>query len=70
MAQIAEPATAAWVSLVVIVSKDEGFYRMFIYYRKLDAVTMRYTYPLPRKNKRAETLGDAVVFPTLNAGCG
>lgn len=64
-ANIIKHATAGWASHVVIVHKNDGSYRMRIDYGKLNAVTIRDTYPFPKTEERSDSLGEAVVFSTL-----
>lgn len=61
------PRTAECASPVVIVPKHNGSYCMCMDYRKQDAVSIHDAYPLPRKDKYIDFLGDVVVFPTLDA---
>lgn len=39
-------------------------------YRKLNAITMRYYYPIPRMYESTESLGDAEILNTLDASSG
>lgn len=67
---IIEPAQSAWASPVVLVLKADGSLRFCVDYRKLNAVTVRDTYPLPRMDECIDSLGEAKVFTTLDANWG
>jgi hypothetical protein len=65
-----EPATSEWASPVVLFPKPDGSLRLCIDYRKLNAITVCDTYPLPRMDEYIDSLGDAVVFSTLDCNSG
>jgi Reverse transcriptase (RNA-dependent DNA polymerase) len=67
---IIEPATSEWSSPVVLVPKRDGGMRFCVYCRKLDNLTERDLYHLPRLDEFIDSLGDAVVFSTLDANSG
>jgi hypothetical protein len=68
-AGVIEPATSEWASPVILVPKPDGSLRFCIDYRKLNAITVRDTYPLPRMDECIDYLGDAVVLdPRLKFG--
>lgn len=66
-ANIMEPATAERALPIVIEPKHDRSYRMCFDYRKLNAVTICDTYPLPRMDECIDFLGDATVFSALDA---
>ena len=69
-AKVIEQAQSEWASPVVIVPKTDGTHRFCVDYRKLNAGTVRDTYPLPRMDEYIDSLGDAKVFTTLETMWG
>ena len=67
---VIEPAVSEWAAPVVIVSKKDGSLRFCIDYRKLNDLTVKDSYPLPRIDECLDTLGHAKVFSTLDANSG
>jgi hypothetical protein len=65
-----EPASTEWASLVVLEPKPDGSMRFCVDYRKLNAMTTRDTYPIPRREECIDSLGDARIFSTLDCNCG
>ena len=55
-----------WASPVVLIRKKNGSLRYCVDYRKLNAVTRKDAYPLPRIDDTLDTLGDAKWFSTLD----
>jgi hypothetical protein len=64
--QVIEPATCEWASPIVLVPKPDGSLRFCVFYRRLNAITVPDTYALPRMDECIDSLGDAVVFTTLD----
>ena len=69
-AAVIEPAQSEWASPVVLVPKPDGSLRFCIDYRRVNAITVRDTYPLPRMDDCIDSLGDASVFTTLDCNSG
>jgi len=60
------PSHSAWASPVVIVPKKNGKARFCVDYRRLNNITKKDAYPLPRMQDCLDSLGDAQVFTSLN----
>jgi hypothetical protein len=69
-AEVIEPATSEWASPIVLVSKPDGSTRFCVDYRRLDAITVRDFYTLPRMDECIDSLGDAKIFTTLDCNSG
>jgi hypothetical protein len=69
-AGVIEPASTDWASPVVLVPKPDGTMRFCVDYRKLNAMTSRDTYRLPRMDECIYSLGNASIFSTLDCNCG
>jgi Reverse transcriptase (RNA-dependent DNA polymerase) len=67
---VIEPATCEWASPIVLVPKSDGSLRFCVDYRKLNAITVPDTYPLPRMDECIASLGEAVIFTTLDCNSG
>ena len=67
---IITPSNSPWAAPVILVKKKNGEYRMVIDYRKLNAVTKKDSYPLPRIDDLLDTLGKAKVFSALDMRSG
>ena len=65
-----EPSSAEWAFPVVLVPKPDGTMRFCVDYRRLNEITVRDVYPLPRMDDCIDFLGDAKVFSTLDCNAG
>ena len=67
---IVQPSSSPWASPVVLVPKKDGTARFCIDYRRLNAVSRKDVYPLPRIEDILSTLGEAKYFSTLDLATG
>ena len=64
--KIVSPSNSPWSSPIVLVRKKDGSLRFCIDYRKLNAVTRKDAYPLPRIDETLDTLAGSRWFSTLD----
>jgi transposase InsO family protein len=64
--KVVSPSRSPWSSPVVLVRKKDGTIRFCVDYRKLNAVTVRDVYPLPRVDDTLALLGGARWFTCLD----
>mgnify|MGYP006048027623 FL=1 len=69
-AGVIAPANAEWASPIVMVPKTDGSTRFCVDYRRLNAITVRDSYLLPRMDECIDSLGDARIFSTLDCNAG
>ena len=67
---VIERSTSEWVSPIVLAPKPDGTLLLCVDYRRLNAMTIPDTYPIPRMDDCIDSLGDAKIFTTLDANCG
>jgi hypothetical protein len=65
-----EPTTCEWASPIVMVPKLDGSLRFCVDYRKLNAILVPDTFPLPRMDECIDSLGKAAIFTTLDCNSG
>jgi len=68
--KVIEASHSAWASPVVIVPKKNGKARFCVDYRRLNNITKKGAYPLPRIEDCLDSLGDAKVFTSLYCTAG
>ena len=67
---IVEPSSSAWASPVVLVTKKDGTTRFCVDYRKLNEVTIKDAYPLPRVDECLDALEGSEWFSTMDLNSG
>lgn len=67
---IVQPSCSPWAAPVVLVRKRDGGLRFCIDYRKLNEVTQKDAYPLPRIDDALDCLSKASWFSTLDLASG
>ncbi|BHF65296.1 hypothetical protein SprV_0200830600 [Sparganum proliferum] len=67
---VIRPSSSPWASPIVLVKKKDGSVRLCVDYRKLNAVTVKDSFPLPRIDTTLEALAGAACFSTLNLQSG
>ena len=65
---VIEPSASPWSSPVVLLEKPDGEYQLD--YRKLNTVTKKDAYPLPRIDETLDALGNESIFTTLDLQSG
>ena len=61
---VIRPSSSPWNSPLVLVTKKDGTWRFCIHFRKVNAMTHRDAYPLPRIDETLDSLAHALVFTT------
>ena len=67
---VISPSNSPWSSPIVLVRKKDGTIRFCVDYRKLNAVTRKDAYPLPRVDETLDTLAGSQWFSTLDLTSG
>ena len=67
---VIRPSSSPWASPIVLVKKRDGTHRFCVDYRKLNAVTRKDAYPIPRIDDTLDTLSGAAWFSTLDMVSG
>ena len=66
---IQEP-NSPWSQPLVIVTKKDGSPRFCVDFRKLNSITKKQIFPMPRVDEVLDSLGDACFFTTLDLASG
>lgn len=67
---VIEKCQSEWASNIVLVTKKDGSIRFCVDYRKLNSLTQKDVYPLPRIETCLDTLSGAVWFSTFDLRSG
>ena len=65
-----EPSDSPWASPVVLVTKKDGSTRFCVDYRRLNSLTVKDAYPLPRSDDSLRLLGNQQWFSTIDIASG
>jgi len=69
-AGVIEPSSSPWSSNVVLANKADGSLRFCVDYRKLNDLTYKDSFPLPRIDTCLDALGDSMYFSTMDLRSG
>jgi hypothetical protein len=69
-ADVVEPAVSPWASNVVLIRKKNNNLRFFIHYRRLNSITTKDSYPLPRVEDCLRSLGSPQLLRNLDLRSG
>nr|GEU49739.1 hypothetical protein [Tanacetum cinerariifolium] len=60
------PSSSPWGALVLFIKKNDGSFRMCIYYRELNKLTVKNRYPLPRIDDIFDQLQGSLFFSKID----
>ena len=63
---LAEPSDSSWASPCILVPKPDKSFRLCTDYRKLNSVTIKDSYPLPRIDDIIDVIGNARFLTTID----
>lgn len=67
---IIEPSSSEWASPIVVVKKKDGKARICVDYRRLNAITLKDAYPMPRIEDIFDDIGQSKYLTTLDLAKG
>ena len=67
---VIQPSTSPWASSIVMVKKKDGSNRFCVDYRKLNDITIKDAYPLPRVDESLDQLTGSKWFSCLDLNSG
>ena len=68
--EVIEPSFSSWASPVVLVTKKDGSIRLCVDFRKVNNLTIKDSYPLPRMDDSIDALSGSKWFSTLDLSSG
>ena len=68
--KVIKPSKSPWASPIVLVSKKDGSTRFCVDYRKVNAITKKDVYPLPRIDDTLNALGNCKYFSSFDLASG
>ena len=63
---VIQPSHSPWSSPIILVRKKDGSTRFCVDFRKVNSITKKDAYPLPRVDDTLDTLGGSKIFSTLD----
>jgi hypothetical protein len=67
---VIEPSNSPWAAPVVLVRKKDQSLRYCVDFRRLNSITKKDSYPLPRIDEALDSLGNSKFFTTLDLASG
>lgn len=67
---IIQPSTSPWASPIILVKKKDGTDRFVVDFRRLNAVTRKDSFPLPRIDDALDTLNGTKYFSSMDLMSG